>query len=383
MPTPNSTPPHHSCSLHDPWDPLLNRSQGAHRLSCVEFTVTARCNLRCRHCAVGEALVSSDPEPLPLDLIFRRLDEVETLTTLNITGGEPSVDPRILDRLVRPLLEYARRRGLRTQVNTNLTFELERYLPIVEYIDVLHITWNYPTPAAFHEIVWGRAPATVKPEVSWRLYERLVTNVRALASGDVFISAESMVNRETAPHLGAMSRFLRKLGVRRYEINPMYPADWAADLPELAVTLDEYRAAVDRFLDERDPSLWTLFGTFPFLACSPNEEDLRLLRKVWQAPNVTVRNCPDGRSRLNFNAYTGDCFVTDFGRWGLVGNAVEDPLPAMLERWHRSETFAPYLCYCPEAGCTGPNPIVAMMYHPGVDFRTRRARIARAESAVS
>ncbi|MFZ5824832.1 MAG: hypothetical protein ACOY94_10930 [Bacillota bacterium] len=34
---------------------------------------------------------------------------------------------------------------------------------------------------------------------------------------------------------------------------------------------------------------------------------------------------------------------------------------------------APYNCCCPEAGCTGPNLLVAQMYYPGVDFRRRRA----------
>lgn len=45
--------------------------------------------MRCSHCAVGYTLQTQDPEPLPMDIIYRRLDEIPHLRTLSITGGEP------------------------------------------------------------------------------------------------------------------------------------------------------------------------------------------------------------------------------------------------------------------------------------------------------
>ncbi len=357
---------------HDPWEHEPDRRRhGRHVLSSVEITVTNRCNMRCRHCAVGEVLAAADPERLPLELIFRRLDEVPALRTLSITGGEPTADLRTIDGYVLPILRYAKARGLWTQLNTNLTFDLERYLKLAPYVDVMHITWNYSGVEDFHRIAWGHGSEKVPLSASEKLYGRIVENTKALADAGYFVSAESMINPETAPHLGAMNRFLAEMGCRRHEVHPMYPSDWAVGLPTL--TLDEYREAVGRFLDERDPDLWVLFGTFPFLPCSPLPEDQALLAKVRRAPNVTVRNDPDGRCRVNINAFTGDVYVTDFAEIPALGNIRQDSLEAVFDRWQAHEGFAPYNCHCPEAECTGPNVLVAQIYHRGVDFRTRRA----------
>lgn len=355
----------------DPWEPELSRRTGRHLLTSVEVTVTNRCNMRCRHCAVGETLALEEPDRFPLPQLFARLDEVETLQTLSITGGEPSENLQTLTEYVLPILQYARRRGLYTQVNTNLTFDLERYRRIASYVDVLHISWNYTGVEDFHRIVWARGREHVLPGTSAKLYERIMTNARALADEGTFVSAESMVNAETAPHLAHMGRMILEMGCRRHEVHPMYPSDWAVALPTLGRA--EFRETVDRFLDERDPSLWVLFGTFPFLACSAEPAERYLLAKVQQAPNVSVRNCPDGRNRVNINGFTGDVYVTDFADVPALGNLAGDRLQAIFGRWQAHPAFAPFNCYCQEARCTGPNLLVAQMYHPGVDFRQRRA----------
>ena len=58
-------------------------------LTNVEFTTTTLCNMRCEHCAVGYTLQPKDPNPLPMDLLLKRLDEIPHLRSLSITGGEP------------------------------------------------------------------------------------------------------------------------------------------------------------------------------------------------------------------------------------------------------------------------------------------------------
>jgi radical SAM/CxCxxxxC motif protein YfkAB len=356
---------------NDPWEPIANRRTGRHLLTSVEVTVTNRCNMRCRHCAVGETLAMADPPRLPLDLLCRRLSEVEGLSTLSITGGEPTESWSTLREYVLPLLRWAKEHGVRTQINTNLTYDLERYALIAPYVDVMHISWNYTGVEEFHRIAWSHGREHLPIASSEILYSRILTNAEALAKGGCFLSAESMVNRETAPHLGELNRMIAAMGCQRHEVHPMYAVDWATDLPVLG--LDEYREAIDRFLDERIPDLWVLFGTFPFLPCSPLPVDRALLAKAKAAPSVSIRNCPDGRNRVNINAFTGDLYVTDFADVPALGNLASDELQSVFEKWQADPRFAPFDCYCPEAGCTGPNLLVAHMYHPGVDFRTRRA----------
>ena len=92
---------------------------------------------------------------------------------------------------------------------------------------------------------------------------------------------------------------------------PMYPSDYASSLESL--TLKETSDAIRDILSFRDENVWMLFGTLPFYPCSSSDEDLELLQTLYKSKNVSVRNDPDGRSRLNVNIFTGDVIVTDFG----------------------------------------------------------------------
>jgi len=360
--------------IRDPWDPIHSLERyGRDVLTSVEFTVTHLCNMRCEHCAVGETLVRREGARLPLELLFRRLDEAERLETISITGGEPSYGRESLREYVLPLLQYAKRRGLRTQINTNLTLEYDRYEMLAPYVDVFHMTYNYAEPEDFLRIGFAKSERPPSRDAALRLHGRMVENARRLADAGAFVSAESMINWRTHEAIVAIHRRIVEMGCRRHEVHPMYPSDFAADLPMLP--LEKMRAAIHALLDGRDRGVWMLFGTLPFFACSTDPEDLALIRRLAAEPNVTVRCDPDGRNRLNVNTFTGDVTVTDFASVPPVGNIARDRLDDLFEAWSAHPLQRAVGCYCPEARCCGPNLLVADMYYKDVDFRTRRARI--------
>ncbi|MCZ2969832.1 radical SAM protein, partial [Acinetobacter baumannii] len=110
---------------YDPWEAYMDLEEyGKLLLTNVEFTTTTLCNMRCEHCAVGYTLQPKDPNPLPMDLLLKRLDEIPHLRSLSITGGEPMLSKKSVDNYVTPLLKYAHERGVRTQINSNLTIDL-------------------------------------------------------------------------------------------------------------------------------------------------------------------------------------------------------------------------------------------------------------------
>jgi radical SAM/CxCxxxxC motif protein YfkAB len=112
---------------HDPWEAYLDIEQyGKPQLTNIEFTTTTLCNMRCEHCAVGYTLQTKDPQALPLDLLIQKLEEIPTLRSLSITGGEPMLSLSSVKDYVVPLLKYAHERGVRTQINSNLTLDLDR-----------------------------------------------------------------------------------------------------------------------------------------------------------------------------------------------------------------------------------------------------------------
>ena len=196
---------------HDPWDPYLTVGLAEKALlTSIEVTVTNTCNLRCEHCAVGDLLTDEEERLISLDELMARIDEVDTLLTFSVTGGEPAASQRLVDEVTRPLSQYAKSRGLRTQVNTNLTLPLERYESFVEWVDVLHISYNYPEPSEFARVAYAYADRTPRdPEM---LLRRMDANIRALASAGVFVSAETILTHATLPRIDEIHARIAELG---------------------------------------------------------------------------------------------------------------------------------------------------------------------------
>jgi radical SAM/CxCxxxxC motif protein YfkAB len=358
---------------NDPWEPLFLATPPAYKLTSVEFTVTNLCNLRCEHCAVGDTLRMKDDPALPIDLILKRLDEADDLLTISITGGEPMYSERTVKEIILPLLKYAARRGLRTQINSNVTLPFSRYEAILPYIDVMHISWNYTSAAEFHSIVYAKSNQNVSLKQAEVLYRNMQDNARKLAEAGVFVSAESMINVRTWQKLDKIHQLIQEMGCKRHEVHPMYTSDFARDMEVL--TLDQLRQSIHSLLDVRNEEMWMLFGTLPFFACSPLQEDRELILRLRAAKNVTVRNDPDGRNRLNVNVFTGDVTVTDFGDVEPLGRIQTDRLDDIFKRWQQHPLNQNINCYCPQAGCAGPNLLVANTYYPATNFKQRKALV--------
>lgn len=364
-------------SIHnDPWEAYNDvEKYGETKLSNIEFTTTTLCNMRCAHCAVGYTLQLKDPDTIDMKTIFKRLDEVEYLSTLSVTGGEPMFSKKSIKETVIPILKYAQARGIYTQMNSNLTINYDRYEPIIDLVDVMHISHNWGTIDEFAEV--GFHVMDKKPPLAarYKLYEQMIENSRKLSEAGMFVSAETMLNKNTLPYLEKIhNEIVNDMKCARHEVHPMYPSDFASDLNVL--TTEETKAAIRKLLSFRDQETWMLFGTLPILPCSLDKDDLLFLEEVNNAKNVTVRNDPDGRSRLNVNVFTGDVIVTDFGdETGTIENINTTSLQDIYDKWKVSALNQSLNCHCPKVKCLGPNLLVKNMYYPNVDFKANEIRM--------
>ena len=360
---------------YDPWEAYMDIEQyGKMTLTNIEFTTTTLCNMRCAHCAVGYTLQTKDPVALPIELLIQRLDEISTLRSFSITGGEPMLSKKSVQNYVLPLLKYAHSRGVRTQINSNLTLDLERYKDIIPYLDVLHISHNWGTIDDFIDVGFAMMERKPTREQRKQLFKNMIANARALSDAGVLVSAETMLNKQTLPHLEHIHRqIVEEMGCKRHEVHPMYPSDFASTLETLP--LDTLREAIHHLLDIRDENVWMLFGTLPFYPCNTNKDDLELLKRLYASKNVSVRNDPDGRSRLNVNIFTGEVIVTDFGDAPSLGNIIDQPLKKSYETWMNSKLAQELNCHCPSVKCLGPNVLVKNAYYPQIDFQVRKTNI--------
>ncbi|RKL66153.1 radical SAM/CxCxxxxC motif protein YfkAB [Salipaludibacillus neizhouensis] len=361
---------------YDPWEAYLDiKEYGKAQLTNIEFTTTNLCNMRCEHCAVGYSLQTKDPDTLPLELFIKKLEEIPHLRALSITGGEPMLSIKSVKNYVVPLLKYAHERGARTQINSNLTMPIERYDLIVPYLDVLHISHNYGSVDDFTDI--GFAVMERKPSIEQRqmYFDRMVENGKNLSKRGVLISAETMLNKRTLPHLERIHDQVIEMGCKRHEIHPMYPTSFASNLS--IATLKEIREGIHRLLDHRNKDTWMLFGTLPFYPCNDDKEDQSLISRLFTEKNVTVRNDPDGRSRLNVNIFDGGIHVTDFTVAGSLGNIQEQTLQQAFDNWRSTEIAQSIDCHCPAAECLGPNLLVRDAYYKDIDFMSRSANVTK------
>ncbi|WP_261302124.1 radical SAM/CxCxxxxC motif protein YfkAB [Paenibacillus andongensis] len=359
---------------YDPWDPIRSfRKYGKHVLTSVELTITNLCNMRCEHCAVGDSLTMTEGPRIPLPIILKQLDQVEHLETISLTGGEPSYHIKIVKDYMLPILKYARERGIRTQINSNLTLDLARYELLAPYLDVMHISFNYLNADDFHQVGFVNSGHPVSYDTAARMYERMVENTIALSKGGLYVSAESMINTRTHEKLPQIHKLIEEMGCKRHEVHPMYASSFASHLP--MVSLDELRTSIHRLLDSRNRDMWMLFGTLPFFACNDHQEDRILVKRLRDEPNVTVRNDPDGRNRLNVSTFTGEVFVTDFANEPPLGNIHDDRLDTIFARWENNPLNQRVNCFCSSASCCGPNLLVADSYYRTIDFKSRKAII--------
>jgi radical SAM/CxCxxxxC motif protein YfkAB len=355
---------------YDPWDPIRSLQRfGRHELTSVELTVTHLCNMRCEHCAVGDSLTMKEAPHVPLELIFQRLDEVEHLETISMTGGEPTFSMETVRNILLPILKYARKRGIRTQLNSNVTMDYERYELIAPFLDVMHISFNYTEAADFHRVGFARTGRDIKLEATAKMYERMIDNSQKLAKGGLFVSAESMINFRTYNIISDIHRIIVEMGCQRHEVHPMYPSSFASGLP--SITREQMFESVETLLNTRNQAVWMLFGTLPFFACSDNEEERRLIRRLREETNVTVRNDPDGRNRVNVNLFSGDVYVTDFASIPSFGNIHNEKLDDVFAKWREHPMQQAVNCHCPSVSCCGPNLLVSDMYYRDVDFTKR------------
>jgi radical SAM/CxCxxxxC motif protein YfkAB len=356
----------------DPWDAWNSVVSKQHyELTSVEFTVTNLCNLRCEHCAVGETLLEKEQPFISIDNVLARLDEVETLQTISLTGGEPVFHPDTVEKAIKPLLTYAKQQGIYTQLNTNLTLPYHRYEGWIHDVDVVHISYNYRDYRDFYRMAYAKMERNVSESVAKKTFALMKENARKLATEGIFVSAETFLSPFTAPHLLGMHRDIVEMGCQRHEVHPLYPSDFAKGMALLS--LDEYRNAVETLSAQAE--IWVLFGTLPFFPCSDKAADRQLWLHLHRQENITVRQDPDGRNRLNVNLFTGEVTVTDFAELPSFGNIQTDKLESIFAHWLAHPQAKRLHCMCPAAKCTGPNVLVADSYYPDWDFSSRKANI--------
>lgn len=179
-------------------------------LRYLELMLTERCNLRCRHCYLGEA----GERELALEAVLAVLAEFQAMQGLRVllSGGEP-----LLYSHWRRLNERLPEFELRLVLLSNGLLLTDA---IIRELKVHEVQVSLDGLEAGHEVI--RGPGT---------WTRTVARLQALQDQGLAVSVATMIHRSNLSELEEMAGWLAELGVR----------EWNLDLPCIGGRLAENR----------------------------------------------------------------------------------------------------------------------------------------------
>jgi radical SAM protein with 4Fe4S-binding SPASM domain len=165
------------------------------------FTMTYRCNFRCRHCYLGERMEQAAPSrEQPFPVIAGILDQAAEAgcLTLLLTGGEPLRRPDFAD-----IYRYAAEKGMLLTVFTNGSLLNSKHVELFR---------SFP-PRAVEITLYGASEETYRHVTGRRgMHERVMQGIRRLKDAGVRFRLKTMLLKDTEADLPALEQFAAEMG---------------------------------------------------------------------------------------------------------------------------------------------------------------------------
>ena len=197
----------------------------------LQFHITGRCNLQCKHCYRTEGNV----EPLTTDVVLDVIDQFAALQKqyndihrlhkkghINITGGEPFIRKDI-DQILEYLGSY--REQLSFGVLSNGSFLDTEKLEILKKNGVAFVQLSIDGDRATHDAL--RAPGD---------YDRTFRVARLLEKNGIRAYISFTANQNNYPFLTQVAKECRKYGISKLWTDRLVPIGNGEQLQELAIT---------------------------------------------------------------------------------------------------------------------------------------------------
>jgi radical SAM protein with 4Fe4S-binding SPASM domain len=176
--------------------------------------ITDRCNLRCRHCFLGE--VGTDD--LDIDRVAAVVDQFEDMQGLRlmVSGGEP-----LLHREFSAINEFLRGKDLRTILLTNGTLLDERLVGMLGFAEV---QVSLDGLEASHDFLRGAGS-----------FQRSLAGIRLLREAGTQVSVATMIHQNNLEDFDRLEELVGNLGVREWSVDLPSPVGRLAVNRELSV----------------------------------------------------------------------------------------------------------------------------------------------------
>ena len=177
-------------------------------LRYLEFQITDHCNLRCRHCYIGDGL----HQDLPLEKIYKVLKEFEEIQGLRLllSGGEPLLHPHFW-KINEILREYPFRSVLLSN-GTLITEEVAKKLRVHE------VQVSLDGLKEGHESLRGEGT-----------FEKTLQAIDHLQNVNIRVSIATMIHRRNFKEFDGLASLIQSKNIR----------EWNVDIPCIAGRMEE------------------------------------------------------------------------------------------------------------------------------------------------
>ena len=179
-------------------------------LRYLEFQITDRCNLRCRHCYIGDSL----HQDLPLEKTIKVLKEFEEIQGLRLllSGGEPLLHPRFWE-----INEVLRDHAFRSVLLSNGTLITKK---IAKRLRVHEVQISLDGMKEGHESIRGEGT-----------FEKTLHAIDHLQEADIRVSIATMIHRKNLNQFDSLASLIQSKNI----------GEWNVDLPCIAGRMEENR----------------------------------------------------------------------------------------------------------------------------------------------
>ncbi len=199
----------------------------------LQFHVTGRCNLRCKHCYRTEG----DIEPLSFDDVievieqykvllekYNRLHHVRYKGHINITGGEPFVRADI-----RQVLQYLgdNRQYFTYGILSNGSFIDDEIIGILKKTEVSFVQLSIDGNKETHDALRAQGD-----------YDRVFSIARHLERSDIRAYISFTANKQNIQHLPKVANECRKRRITKLWSDRLVPIGNGEELAQLNITAD-------------------------------------------------------------------------------------------------------------------------------------------------
>jgi radical SAM protein with 4Fe4S-binding SPASM domain len=202
----------------------------------IGWELTLACNLRCRHC--GSSAENSRDDELTLDEAISICDQFPELLVqeVNFTGGEP-----LLRKDWMKLATHLRKLSIKTKVLTNGLVIDANVIDQMIKVGIAGIGISLDGLKSTHEYIRGRKG----------LFRETMNGIELVIEAGIPLTLITTVNALNIKQLPSLFGILKTIGIRSWQIQPIFPFGRAKHSAELGLTPRAYLDLGDFFRNWR------------------------------------------------------------------------------------------------------------------------------------